>query len=120
MLRLRCDFARPLGGRPVAVPFWARVPPADLPEVGHALVRRPGTRNCAAVSGPCDLILRAGLHSLDDVPRLETRVAVAHPGLHIADRVITLRHDKLLGRLLDPCGRSTAVVPPDIWAEPGT
>ncbi|MEV4342091.1 Lrp/AsnC family transcriptional regulator [Streptomyces sp. NPDC049590] len=72
VLRLRCDFARPLGGRPVVVPFWARVPPADLPEVGHALVRRPGTRNCAAVSGPCDLILRAGLHSLDDVPRLET------------------------------------------------
>jgi DNA-binding Lrp family transcriptional regulator len=42
LLRFRCDFARPLGGWPVAVTFWARVPPADLPDIGHALIRTPG------------------------------------------------------------------------------
>ncbi|GGU98249.1 hypothetical protein GCM10010260_38060 [Streptomyces filipinensis] len=55
---------------------------------------------------------------MDDALRLETQLAAAHPSLDVVDRVITLRHDKLLGRLLDPYGRSTGVVPPDVWAEP--
>ncbi|MBX7551101.1 Lrp/AsnC family transcriptional regulator [Streptomyces sp. tea 10] len=118
VLRFRCDFARPLGGWPVAITFWAKVPPADLPAVGHALIRLPETRNCAAVTGPHNLIVQASLHSVDDALRLETQLATTHPGLDIVDRVITLRHDKLLGRLLDPYGRSTGVVTPDIWAEP--
>lgn len=119
LLGFRCDFARPLGGWPVAATIWARVPPADLPEVGHALVRRPETRNCAAVSGPHNLILEASLHSVSDVLRFETQIAGAHPSLDVVDRTIVLRHDKLLGHLLDPYGRSTGVVPPDIWSEPG-
>ncbi|QKW25561.1 Lrp/AsnC family transcriptional regulator [Streptomyces seoulensis] len=119
LLRFRCDFARPLGGWPVAVTFRARAAPTELPEIGHALVRRPETRNCAAVTGPDNLVLQASLHCVEDVPRLETQLAAAHPGLDIVDRTITLRHDKLLGRLLDPHGRSVGVVPPDVWAEPG-
>ncbi|MGW1810797.1 Lrp/AsnC family transcriptional regulator [Streptomyces sp. NPDC001393] len=118
LLRFRCDFARPLGGWPVAVTLWARVPPADLPEIGHALVRLPETRNCAAVSGPHNLILQASLHSVSDVLRLETQLASAHPSLDIVDRVIALRQDKLMGRLLDPHGRSVGIVPPDFWSEP--
>ncbi|MGY5011088.1 Lrp/AsnC family transcriptional regulator [Streptomyces sp. 900105755] len=118
LLRFRCDFARPLGGWPVAVTFWARVPPADLPEVGQCLIRLPETRNCAAISGPQNLILQASLHSVSDILRLETHLATAHPALDIADRVITLRQDKLLGRLLDAHGRSVGVVPADLWAEP--
>ncbi|MGW3177018.1 hypothetical protein [Streptomyces sp. NPDC001153] len=62
--------------------------------------------------------MQASLHSLDDALRLETQLATTHPSLDIVDRVITLRHDKLLGGLLDPYGRSTGVVTPDIWAEP--
>ncbi|WP_369368179.1 Lrp/AsnC family transcriptional regulator [Streptomyces sp. CG4] len=118
LLRFRCDFARPLGGWPVAATLWARVPPADLPEIGHALVRLPETRNCAAVSGPHNLILQASLHSVSDVLRLETQLATAHPSLDIVDRVIALRQDKLMGRLLDPHGRSVGIVPPDFWSEP--
>ncbi|MBX7554820.1 Lrp/AsnC family transcriptional regulator [Streptomyces sp. NPDC004232] len=118
LLRFRCDFARPLGGWPVAVTLWARVPPADLPEIGHALVRLPETRNCAAVSGPHNLILQASLHSVSDVLRLETQLATAHPSLDIVDRVIALRQDKLMGRLLDRHGRSVGIVPPDFWSEP--
>lgn len=120
LLRFRCDFARPLGGWPVAVTFWARVPPADLPELGHALIRLPETRNCAAVSGTHNLVLQASLHSVADVLRFETQLAVSHPGLDITERVITLRHEKLLGHVLDPEGRSVEVVPPDIWADVGT
>ncbi|MER7180125.1 Lrp/AsnC family transcriptional regulator [Streptomyces hyaluromycini] len=118
LLRFRCDFARPLGGWPVAVTFWARVPPADLPEIGQSLIRLPETRNCAAISGPQNLILQASLHSVSDILRLETHLATTHPTLDIADRVVTLRQDKLLGRLLDEHGRSVGVVPADLWAEP--
>ncbi|MFF7469972.1 AsnC family transcriptional regulator [Streptomyces sp. NPDC008092] len=118
LLRFRCDFARPLGGWPVAVTFWARVPPADLPGIGQSLIRLPETRNCAAISGPQNLVLQASLHSLGDILRLETQLATAHPALDIADRVVTLRQDKLLGRLLDAHGRSVGVVPADLWAEP--
>ncbi|MGW4907361.1 Lrp/AsnC family transcriptional regulator [Streptomyces sp. NPDC004270] len=118
LLRFRCDFARPLGGWPVTVTFWAKVPPADLPHIGQSLIRLPETRNCAAISGPQNLILQATLHSLADIPRLEAQLATAHPALDIADRVVTLRQDKLLGRLLDPHGRSIGVVPADLWAEP--
>ncbi|KUN00182.1 AsnC family transcriptional regulator [Streptomyces yokosukanensis] len=118
LLRLRCDFARPLGGWPVAVTFWAKVPPADLPDIGHAVMRLPQTRNCAAVSGPNNLVVQASLHALADVPRFETRLAAVHPAVDIAERVITLRHEKLLGRLLDAHGRSVGVVPPDLWSEP--
>ncbi|MFF7791275.1 AsnC family transcriptional regulator [Streptomyces sp. NPDC007991] len=59
LLGFRCDFARPLGGRPVAATFRARVAPASLPDLGHALIRLPQTRNCAAISGPSNLILQA-------------------------------------------------------------
>jgi hypothetical protein len=119
LMRLRCDFARPLGGWPVAATFWAKVPPAQLPDVGHALVRLPETRNCAAVTGPHNLVVQANLHAVSDVLGFETRLAAAHPGLDIIEREITLRHDKLLGHLLDPHGRSIGVVAPDIWAVPG-
>lgn len=118
LLWFRCDFARPLGGWPVAVTLWAKVPPTDLAEIGHALIRLPETRNCAAISGPHNLIIQASLHSVSDVLRLETQLAAAHPSLDIVDRVIALRQDKLLGRLLDPHGRSVGIIPPDLWAEP--
>lgn len=118
LLRFRCDFARPLGGWPVAVTFWATAPAADLRRIGHALVDLPQTRNCAAVSGPHNLAIQASLHSVGDVLRFETQLATDHPELTIAERVITLRHEKLLGRILDPQGRSVSVVAPDIWSEP--
>ncbi len=120
LITFRCDFSRPLGGWPVAVTFWARVPPADLPEVGHALVRYPETRNCAAVSGPYNLVLEASLHSLNDVLRFETQLTTRHPSLEIVDRAVMLRQDKLLGHLLDPHGRSLGVVPADLWSAPGS
>ncbi|WP_344386876.1 Lrp/AsnC family transcriptional regulator [Streptomyces vastus] len=118
LLSFRCDFARPLGGWPVAATFWARVTPANLPDLGPALIRLPETRNCAAISGPDNLILQANLHSVTDVLRFETHLAAAHPDLDIVERVITMRHEKLLGRLLDHHGRTIGTVPPDIWAEP--
>ncbi|WP_033321943.1 hypothetical protein [Streptomyces yerevanensis] len=97
--------------------FWARVAPADLPDLGHALTRLPETRNCAAINSPNNLMLQAILHSVTDVLRFETHLAAAHPDLGIVERVITMRHEKLLGRLLDPHGRTIATVPPDIWTK---
>lgn len=120
LMRFRCDFARPLGGWPVAATFWVKAPPAHLPDVGQALVRLPETRNCAAVTGPQNLVVQANLHAVSDVLGFESKLAAAHPGLDIVEREITLRHDKLLGHLLDPFGRSVGVVAPDVWAVPGT
>ncbi|WP_326585306.1 Lrp/AsnC family transcriptional regulator [Streptomyces sp. NBC_00487] len=120
LVRFRCDFARPLGGWPVAVTFWATAPVKELSAIGHALVRLPEVRNCAAVTGEYNLVVQASLHSVSDVLRLETRLCDVHPGLVVTDRTMTLRHDKLLGRVLDPRGRSLGVVPPDVWSEPGT
>ncbi|MFE3193989.1 Lrp/AsnC family transcriptional regulator [Nocardia sp. NPDC059240] len=120
LLSFRCDFARPMGGWPVAVTFWATAPTAALPEIGHALIGLPQTRNCAAVSGPHNLVVQAGLHSVAEVTRFENQLATTHPGLTITDRTITLRHEKLLGRILDRHGRSRAVVPPDVWRDTAT
>ncbi|MEV6066524.1 Lrp/AsnC family transcriptional regulator [Nocardia sp. NPDC052001] len=117
MLKFRCDFARPLGGWPVAVTYRATAPTAALPEIGYALIRLPQTRNCAAVSGTHNLILQAGLHSVAEVTRFENQLTTAHPGLLVAERTVTLRHEKLLGRILDSHGRSRDIVPPDIWAD---
>ncbi|MTE15110.1 Lrp/AsnC family transcriptional regulator [Nocardia aurantiaca] len=117
LLSFRCDFARPLGGWPVAVTFWATAPTAALPEIGYGLIRLPQTRNCAAVSGTHNLVLQAGLHSVTEVTRFENQIATLHPELVITERTITLRHEKLLGRILDHHGRSRAVVPPDVWRD---
>ncbi|WP_460072683.1 Lrp/AsnC family transcriptional regulator [Streptomyces sp. YKOK-I1] len=119
LIRFRCDFARPLGGWPVAVTFWATAPVHELSVIGHALVRLPEVRNCAAVTGRYNLVVQAALHSVNDVLRLETRLCDVHPRLVVTDRAMTLRHDKLLGRVLDPRGRSLGVVAPDVWSEPG-
>ncbi|MFE2427952.1 Lrp/AsnC family transcriptional regulator [Streptomyces sp. NPDC059373] len=81
-------------------------------------VRLPETRNCAAISGPHNLILQASLHSVADIVRFEAHLAAAHPTLDVVQREITLRHDKLLGHILDPYGRSLGVVAPDVWREP--
>jgi hypothetical protein len=120
LVRFRCDFARPLGGWPVAVTFWASAPVKELSAIGHALVRLPEVRNRAAVTGEHNLVIQAALPSVSDVLRLETPLCDVHPSLVVADRTMTLRHDELLGRVLDPRGRSLGVVPPDVWSEPGT
>ncbi|BBC29603.1 hypothetical protein SGFS_008970 [Streptomyces graminofaciens] len=120
LLRFRCDFARPLGGWPVAVTFWATAPVKELSAIGHALVRLPEVRNCAAVTGDHNLVVQAVLHSVSDVLRLERRLSETHGDLTITERTMTLRHDKLLGRILDPCGRSVGVVPPDVWRDPSS
>ncbi|MEV0245066.1 AsnC family transcriptional regulator [Nocardia sp. NPDC050712] len=119
LFRFRCDFARPLGGWPVAVTFWASAPTDQVRRIGHALVELPQTRNCAAITGAHNLLLQASLHSVADVLAFENQLAAAHPELTVGERVVTLRHDKLLGRILDPQGRSMAAVAPDIWSDPG-
>jgi DNA-binding Lrp family transcriptional regulator len=118
LISFRCDFARGLGGWPVAATFWATAPADDLADIGHAIIQLPQTRNCAAISGTHNLIVQTTLHSVGDALRFEGQLTSTHPSLTITDRTITLRHEKLLGRILDPQGRSVGVVPLDVWSEP--
>ncbi|MEV6659697.1 Lrp/AsnC family transcriptional regulator [Nocardia fluminea] len=117
LLGFRCDFARPLGGWPIAVTFRAVVPASVLHEVGDALILLPQTRNCVAVTGGHNLMVQASLHNVGEVARFEDRLVSTHPALQIVDRTITLRHDKLLGRILDHSGRTEKVIAPDIWSD---
>ncbi|MDI2124985.1 Lrp/AsnC family transcriptional regulator [Yinghuangia seranimata] len=118
LFRFRCDFARPLGGWPVAVTFRASAPVKHLSAIGHALVRLPQVRNCAAVTGDHNLLVQASLHTVGDILAFEGRLGDVHPDVVVANRTVSMRHDKLLGRLLDREGRSVGVVPPDVWREP--
>ncbi|MFD0392311.1 AsnC family transcriptional regulator [Streptomyces nogalater] len=57
LLRFRCDFARPSAAGPSPSPSGRRS--ADRPPRGRPRPRpRPETRNCAAITGPCNLVLQ--------------------------------------------------------------
>jgi len=53
----------------------------------------------------------AWLRSTAEAHDLERRMGHALPGLRIEDRSLVLRTTKLLGRVLDPEGRSVRSVP---------
>jgi DNA-binding Lrp family transcriptional regulator len=117
VLRFRCDFARPLGGYPIAVTFWAAAPAHDLADIGRSVIQHRHTRNCAAISGQHNLIIQANMTTTHDVLAFEHHLATSHPSLRINERTITLRHHKMLGHILDADGRSTATIPPYPWCD---
>lgn len=118
-LLLRCDVALPLSGWPIAMYVWGRTDPDDH-ETVTALVRRiPGTRVCLRLSGSApNLLLGIAMHSLHEVPAMESRLAREAPRLTVLDRSMVLRFIKRMGRVLDSAGRSIRTVPMDIWSDP--
>ncbi|MGW5118099.1 Lrp/AsnC family transcriptional regulator [Streptomyces noursei] len=116
-LALRCEVARELTEWPVSATLWASVPAERLPEAVRVLLTLPEVRLCSSVTGPQNLLFTVWLHTVADVQRLETQLGERLPQLVLRDRSVVLRQTKLMGRLLDPRGRVTGVVPVDPWAD---
>ncbi|GLY70378.1 Lrp/AsnC family transcriptional regulator [Amycolatopsis taiwanensis] len=110
-LRLRCDVAQSVSGTPHTAVVWASVPPESLDRVGRSLATLPSVRLCCALTGARNLLLMVWLRTLDEMPALEATLVERAPGLVVADRAISLRTMKQLGRLLDGEGRSIREIP---------
>ncbi|MFI5982383.1 Lrp/AsnC family transcriptional regulator [Streptomyces sp. NPDC051555] len=117
-IRFRCEIAARDAGRPVLATFRADIPPDRLDEVGPQLARLPEIRLCVAVTGRHNLILSVWQRSLADVQRLEAALARRFPDLRVAERRVSLRTVKRMGRILGADGRAVRAVPMDIWRDP--
>lgn len=117
-LVFRCELSHGIAGLPVEATLWIDVPPAQLRATAAELSRLAETRMCAAVIGSSNLVLTVWLGSVDRLQSLELEIALRAPGLRIARRLLTLRHIKLMGRVLDDDGRAKRAVPMDIWRDP--
>jgi DNA-binding Lrp family transcriptional regulator len=112
----RCDLARSHAGWHSSAVLWLRMPDGLLEETGRALLDWPETRTCAALAGARNMLLTVGLHGVSDLHPLVVRLEERFPYVIVADRQIVLRQAKLYGRVLDPFGRCTGVVPVDPWS----
>ncbi|MFD5922930.1 Lrp/AsnC family transcriptional regulator [Kitasatospora sp. NPDC058201] len=117
-IRFRCEIAARDAGRPVMTTFRADLPPDRLDEVGPQLARLPEVRLCVSVTGAHNLVLSVWQRSLADVQRLEAALTRRFPDLRVADRRVSLRTVKRMGRILDADGRAVRAVPMDIWRDP--
>ena len=55
---------------------------------------------------------------MSDLSPLEAEIMARIPDVQVNDRLLTLRHLKLMGQVLDDSGRAQRYVPMDIWREP--
>ncbi|MFD0855578.1 hypothetical protein ACFQ07_25275, partial [Actinomadura adrarensis] len=117
---LRCEVSRSTSGAPVEATMWIDVPPARLTATARELAALPQTRMCAAVVGGSNLALTLWLRSVEELQPLEMEMSRRAPRTSITERTLTLRHLKLMGRVLDTEGRAARAVPLDIWQDPGS
>lgn len=117
-LALRCEVARSVSGQPVSATFWIEVAGLDLREAAARLAQLPQARMCAAMVGGSDLALTVWVRSVEDLQPLEMEIRHRVPGVAVTERTLTLRHLKLMGRVLRDDGRAERVVPLDIWRDP--
>jgi DNA-binding Lrp family transcriptional regulator len=117
-LAFRCEVPHTTAGFPVEATLWISVPPAWLARTAAELSRLPQTRMCAAVIGSSNLVATVWLRSMSDLSSLETEIMARVPDIRVNDRLLTLRHLKLMGQVLDGSGRAERYVPMDIWREP--
>ncbi|GAA3530891.1 AsnC family transcriptional regulator [Amycolatopsis ultiminotia] len=118
-VRLRCEIARPLSPAPVTATLWLRVPPDKLETTARSLATLPEVRLCAALTGSANLLVVVWLAAHQDLMALEASLVAKLPWLEVADRAVTLRIVKLMGRLLDDAGFGAGRVPLDYWSPVG-
>jgi DNA-binding Lrp family transcriptional regulator len=115
VLVYRCDVARSVSGRPIAVTFWASMPAEAAVEVAARLLGFREVRVCVSTAGRHNLMVTVWLASLAEIGPVETRLTGCLPGLVIADRAITLWPLKIGGHILDLQGRHIRMVPVGTW-----
>ncbi|MBL0778810.1 AsnC family transcriptional regulator, partial [Streptomyces albidoflavus] len=113
---LRCSLARPLTGWPVSVVYFASVPAEHLDAATASLRTLPELRLCTVTAGPHNLILDVWLRGVPEVHTLEAHLVqeLAHLRFRVDDRVMVLRTEKNVGRVLDRRGRSLRAVPMEL------
>jgi DNA-binding Lrp family transcriptional regulator len=115
VLILRTDVSAPDAGWPVESYLWANAPIATLRDTARQLSQVRQVRLTATVAAGPVIALGIWLRTVEELHRLELTFAEQLPELQVVDRLIVLRVVKRMGRLLDETGRSTGVVPINIW-----
>jgi DNA-binding Lrp family transcriptional regulator len=115
VLILRTDVSAPDAGWPVESYVWANAPIATLRDTARQLSRVRQVRLTATVAAGPVIALGIWLRTVEELHRLELTFAEQLPELQVVDRLIVLRVVKRMGRLLDEAGRSTGVIPINIW-----
>ena len=115
---LRAEVAAHLSGWGVAVVLSVEAPSARLAETASAIARMRHVRLCATLAGTPAIVVSAWLHNLEAIHHFETTLGKSVPHVTVADRLVTLRTVKRMGRLLDEDGRAVGAVPMDVWTDP--
>jgi DNA-binding Lrp family transcriptional regulator len=115
ILILRTDVSAQDAGWPVEAYVWANAPINMLRDTARQLSQMRQARLTATVAGGPVIVLSTWLRTVEELHRLELTFAEQLPQLQVVDRLIVLRVVKRMGRLINEGGRSTGVVPINIW-----
>lgn len=115
---LRAEAAAHLTGWGVPVMLSIDAPSARLAETAAAIARLRQVRLCATLAGTPAIVVAVWLRDIETIHGFETTLAKAIPEITVAERLVTLRTVKRMGRLLDEDGRAVGTVPMDVWADP--
>lgn len=118
ILILRTDVSAQDAGWPVEAYIWANAPISTLRDTARQLSQIRQARLTATVASGPVIALSTWLRTVEELHRLELTIAEQLPHLQVVDRHIVLRVVKRMGRLINDGGRSTGVVPINIWDDP--
>jgi DNA-binding Lrp family transcriptional regulator len=111
----RCDIARPAFDFPIAMVLSLKVAPEHAEELAFRIGAWKETRFCASVASTANLIVVAGLRSLDEGESFMVKAAGLDHAVEVVQRSISTRTFKVYGRLLDETGKSIRHIPVDPW-----
>jgi DNA-binding Lrp family transcriptional regulator len=112
---LRTDVSAPDAGWPVETYVWANAPINKLRDTARQLSQTRQARLTATVAAGPVIALSTWMRTVEELHRLELTFAEQLPQLQVVDRLVVLRVVKRMGRLINADGRSTGVVPINIW-----
>ncbi len=118
ILILRTDVSAQDAGWPVEAYVLANAPINTLRDTARQLSQMRQARLTATVAAGPVIALSTWLRTVEELHRLELTIAEQLPQLQVVDRLIVLRVVKRMGRLINVGGRSTGVVPINIWDHP--
>jgi DNA-binding Lrp family transcriptional regulator len=118
ILILRTDVSAQDAGWPVEAYIWANAPIGTLRDTARQLSQMRQARLTATVAGGPVIAQSTWLRTVEELHRLELTIAEQLPQLQVVDRLIVLRVVKRMGRLINDGGRSTGVIPINIWDDP--